>query len=414
VSALFDSVETIVLFIVVLGGIVLFHEFGHFVTARIARVRVLEFGVGFPPRAKVLGTGRTDPRDTAWWEEERRRILLQAQGDPDAVAAVEAIEPPKGTEYTLNWLPIGGFVKLEGEDGDAETNPRSFVRARLPIKLLILVAGVFMNLILAMGIFTAIAWLATPYLGVRFGVVDAGSPAEAAGLVGGDALISLNGREYDFFAPYAGGTILTDLRAKAGKTVTLGILHADGTRTQVNVTLRTQADIDAGKGALGIRVTPGGQFESVFLPESTGRPLGNAVSIGVQETFRWFGLILSGLGDLGRSIVNNPTAAPPVSGPVGIATSLGDVFRNSGPIMTLYVAGILSANLALVNFLPFPPLDGGRMLVLLLKAIPRYGAKISLRAERLTYAIGFLALFGFLIWVTVFDLIRQVGGTPTP
>ena len=126
---------------------------------------------------------------------------------------------------------------------------------------------------------------------------------------------------------------------------------------------------------------------------------------------RWFGLIIDGLQSLGSSIVENPTQAPPVSGPVGIATSLGDVFRNSGVVMTLYVAGILSANLALVNFLPFPPLDGGRMLVLLLKAIPRFGQKISLRAEQLTYAIGFVALFTFLIWITVFDIANQVGGT---
>ena len=109
-------------------------------------------------------------------------------------------------------------------------------------------------------------------------------------------------------------------------------------------------------------------------------------------------------------VLENPTQAPPVSGPVGIATSLGDVFRNSGVVMTLYVAGILSANLALVNILPFPPLDGGRMLVLLLKAIPRFGKRISLRAEQLTYAIGFVALFTFLIWITVFDIARQVGG----
>jgi regulator of sigma E protease len=376
-SALFDTVETILLFIIVLGGIVLFHELGHFVVARLARVRVLEFGVGFPPRAKVLGV----------------------RGE---------------TEYTLNWLPIGGFVKLEGEDGDQDTDPRSFVRARLPIKLLILVAGVFMNLVLSLAIFTSIAWLATPYLGVKLDIVDAGSPAAAAGLVGGDSLISLNGREYDFFAPYDGNSILTDLRAAAGQQVLLGILHADGSRSQVTVTLRTQAEVAAGQGALGIRAASDAGFSSVFLPESTGRPLPQAASIGVNETFRWFGLILAGLGDLGHSIVSNPTAAPPVSGPVGIATSLGDVFRNSGPIMTLYVAGILSANLALVNILPFPPLDGGRMLVILLKAIPRYGAKVSLRAERLTYAIGFVALFGFLIWVTVFDLIRQVGGTATP
>jgi len=78
--------------------------------------------------------------------------------------------------------------------------------------------------------------------------------------------------------------------------------------------------------------------------------------------------------------------------------------------MTLYVMGILSANLALVNVLPFPPLDGGRMLVIVLKAIPRFGRRISQRAEQATYAIGFLALFGFLIWVTFFDIARGLGG----
>ena len=78
----------------------------------------------------------------------------------------------------------------------------------------------------------------------------------------------------------------------------------------------------------------------------------------------------------------------------------------------LYLAALLSANLALVNILPFPPLDGGRMLVIVLKAIPRYGRRISLRAEQLTYAVGFVALFTFLIWITVFDIAKQVSGTP--
>ena len=130
-----------------------------------------------------------------------------------------------------------------------------------------------------------------------------------------------------------------------------------------------------------------------------------------METFRWFGLILEGLGSLVASLVTDPTTAPPVSGPVGIATSLGDIFRNNGPIMLLYFAGALSANLALVNALPFPPLDGGRMLMLVLKSIPRYGRRISLRAEQTTYAVGFMALFAFLIWVTVFDIARGVTGT---
>jgi len=120
-------------------------------------------------------------------------------------------------------------------------------------------------------------------------------------------------------------------------------------------------------------------------------------------------LIVGGLGTLVSSFAADPTAAPPVSGPVGIATQLGDIFWGAGPILTLYVAAILSANLAVVNILPFPPLDGGRMLMLTIKAL--FGARISLRAEQLTYMVGFVFLFAFIIWITGNDIIRGLGGT---
>jgi regulator of sigma E protease len=409
-TAIFDSLVTIVLFILVLGGLVLFHELGHFITARLARVRVLEFGVGFPPRARTLGRGGVSGDDTTAYRRARDEALAATRADEAAHEAVLATpEDPQGTDYTLNWLPIGGFVKLEDENGGDSFDPRSFGRARLPIKMVILVAGVFMNLLLALAIFTTIAWFATPTIGLKFDSVEAGSPAAAAGLVGGDAILSLDGNGYDFFGSYDGVSPIEDLRAHAGQAVTLGILRADGSREDVQATLRTKAELDAGKGALGIKAGDQG-FEFVFLGGYTGRPLDRAISIGWSETMRWFGLILAGLGSLVGSVVSNPTAAPPVSGPIGIATSLGETFRGSGLVMVLYVAGILSANLALVNILPFPPLDGGRMLVLLLKAIPRYGKRISLRAEQLTYAIGFVALFTFLIWITVFDVARQFGG----
>src|SRR5512132_2728544 len=114
-----QTIVTVVLFVVILGGLVLVHEVGHFVTARLAKVRVLEFGIGFPPRARVLRSG----------------------GE---------------TLYTLNWLPIGGFVKLEGEDGNDTDDPRSFAAQRYLTKMLILVAGVAMNIVLAFVIFTGI------------------------------------------------------------------------------------------------------------------------------------------------------------------------------------------------------------------------------------------------------------------
>ena len=366
-TGFFQSIITIVLFILILGLLVIIHELGHFFTARAFKVRVLEFGIGFPPRAKVLASG----------------------GE---------------TVYTLNWLPIGGFVKLEGEDGTDPDDPRSFSHQGLPKKLTILIAGVVMNVLLAFVIFTGIAWLASPLVGVRFFEVQPDSPAAAAGLQPGEAIVAVNGEHYQFIT---GPNAITGLRDRAGETITLTIADTAGAQRDVSVTLRTQAEIDAQKGALGISGVDK-PFEGYFFGQYVSNDLPTAIQIGVDQTIRWMGLIVGGLASLVTSVANNPTAAPPVSGPVGIATQIGDIFWNSGPIMLLYVAGILSANLAVVNILPFPPLDGGRMLMLTLKRI--FGARISLRAEQLTYMVGFVFLFAFIIWVTGFDIIRSLGG----
>jgi regulator of sigma E protease len=376
-ETIFQAAVTVVLFLVILGGLVLIHELGHFITARLARIRVLEFGIGFPPRAKVL----------------------RSSGE---------------TLYTLNWLPIGGFVKLEGEDGDDTDDPRSFANASLPIRLIILAAGVLMNLVAAFLIFFFIAWLATPLVGLKVPIVEPNSPAAEAGLESGDTLISLDGQRFEFNGDR---DILTEIRSNAGNTIDLGVIRESGTRETVTVTLRTpeeMADPDGEgpeqpKGALGIRALPNEPWELSFLDERAVHDPVFAAQRATADTLSWFGLIVRGLGELVGGFIADPTAAPPVSGPVGIATQIGDVFFNAGPILTLYVAGILSANLALVNALPFPPLDGGRMFVLVLKSI--FGRRISLEAERLTYFVGFAFLMAFLIWVTFFDLLR--GGNPT-
>jgi regulator of sigma E protease len=379
VSGPLGVVVTIVLFLVVLGSLVLIHELGHFVMARLAGIRVLEFGIGFPPRAKIL----------------------RSSGE---------------TLYTLNWLPIGGFVKLEGEDGDETSDPRSFVRARLPVKVIILVAGVAMNLVLSLVIFTSIAWLAAPVVGITIPFVEPGSPAAGAGLKPNDAIISVNGIRHDIFS-LATGDVIEDLHDRIGQTVTLQVVHPDGQRADVPVTLRTADQMkdpdgdgpEKAKGALGISVVDLKKGFPPFFPgEYLQRDLPTAVDVGTHETVRWFGVILSGLGDLAGQVVTNPTAAPPVAGPIGIATQIADIFFGAGIVMTLYVAGILSANLALVNILPFPPLDGGRVLMLVLKRI--FGTRISLRAEQLTYMVGFVFLFAFLIWVSGFDILRILSG----
>lgn len=358
-----QSVITLVIFALILGVLVVIHELGHFVTARLANVRVLEFGIGFPPRARVL----------------------RAKGE---------------TLYTLNWLPIGGFVKLEGEDGNDADDPRSFAAQPLHTKLVILVSGVVMNVVLAFAIFTGIALAGDPAIGIRVQAVDPDSPAASAGLVPGDVISSINGTLYAAFNNER--SIFDELRTWAGKEVRLGIEHADGTASDVTVTLREGAVAEE-RGALGIT-----QDFAVTRSSVTYAPA-EAVGLGAQRTIDALGLIIGGLGQLGDAIINRPTEPPPVSGPVGIATQIGDIFWQLGPVFTLYVAGILSANLAVVNILPFPPLDGGRMVVITLKRL--VGERISLRAERLTYLVGFVFLFAFLIWITGFDIARELGGS---
>jgi regulator of sigma E protease len=362
VVAILQGVVGIGLFILILGLLVLIHEIGHFVMARRAGVRVHEFGIGFPPRAKVL----------------------RSDGE---------------TLYTLNWLPIGGFVKLEGEDGDSD-DPRSFTRAPFLTKQVILVAGVVMNLLLALVLMVAVAWIPQRILALGFETVQPGSPAAEAGLVGGSQLVAIEGRYYDAFdTPQA---MVDDLRASAGEPVDLVIITPTGSQQEVTVTLREPEEIGPDQGALGI-VT----LEATLLDQTFTRSPLEALATGAQRTVAAFGLILDGLGQLVTSIATRPTEPPPVTGPVGIAVSITDVFWQAGIVATVYLAGLLSANLALVNILPFPPLDGGRMLMLVIKRVA--GTRVSVRAEQLTYVVGFVFLFGFLIWITAFDIARLGG-----
>jgi regulator of sigma E protease len=363
VSGAVQVAVTILLFVLILGGLVLVHEVGHFVAARVARVRVLEFGIGFPPRAKVI----------------------QSSGE---------------TLYTLNWLPIGGFVKLEGEDGDAADDPRSFAVQRLWVRVAILAAGAIMNVVIAFAIFTGIALYGDPTFGVIAGTVQPDSPAATAGIRPGDIIESVDGT---YFGAFGSSSILQELRDRAGQTVSIGVHRATGEREILQVTLRGAADVAAGRGALGI-----GGLEARTTDVRISHPAGEAIGLGWDRTTTAMGLILDGLGQLGSAIVSRPTEPPPAAGPVGIAVQIGDVFFTLGPLVTLYLAGVLSANLAIVNILPFPPLDGGRILVIVLKAV--FGSRISARAERLTYLVGFMLLFAFLIWITGFDLIRSLGG----
>ncbi len=368
-----DPVIDIVLLLAILVGLVVIHELGHFIAARRADVRVHEFGVGFPPRAAILHRGR----ETLW---------------------------------TVNWLPIGGFVRLEGEEGES-ADRRAFVNQPLRTRLLILVAGVAMNFLLAWVILTGITLFADPVSHVRLRTVQPGSPAALAGLVGGtrlemdadrnqvvdrdgDVILAIDGQTFPIFE----GTPSSDrplvyLRSRAGHEVVLTVARRDGTVQEVTTTLRPPDQ--ASRGALGVAVMG---FES----GSQSNGLVESVIIGFQRTVDASTLIIRGVADLIANIGD-----PQVAGPIGMVTLVG-AYRELPPTFLLWMIALLSANLAVINILPFPPMDGGRAAVAIAMRMAR--GRISIQMERAIYFTGFVALMALLVWISIFDIRRIAGG----
>jgi regulator of sigma E protease len=390
-----DFLFNILVLLAIIVPLVLAHELGHFVMARRAGVRVHEFGIGLPPRAFVLHRG-------------------------------------KETIYSLNWLPIGGFVRLEGEEGES-VDRRAFVNQRLGTRLAILSAGVIVNFLIAWIIFTGIAFVAQPIWEVRVNEVVADSPAARAGLVGskvigetdpirvidangqptgqtrrlpiyddsGDLITGIDGRRFPVFddlsAAVDGRTgPIRYLAARAGQTVVLNVQHADGSMEDVEVKLRTPEEVAQGLGALGF--IPGSEYGS----RQNG--IVESVIIGLQRTFEASTLILRGVADLIAALLQGPGAALPVAGPLGIADLVGGVRESAPPVILIWLIGLLSANLAVINVLPFPPMDGGRIAMAFLQAVSRNG--ISPATERAVYLTGFVMLMTLLVIVTVADIGR--------
>jgi regulator of sigma E protease len=352
--------------LLILVPLVLVHEFGHFLMARLAGIRVLEFGLGFPPRARILGHDHE-------------------------------------TEYTLNYLPIGGFVRLEGEESNSD-DPRAFTNASLPRQLVVLVAGVAMNLAVAMLLFFVVAWAFNPVVQPVIGDAPvAGSPAATVGLKAGETLISIDGRTHSLlqFSSDPSEAWREDLSAHAGETVTLVVADANGVQRSVPVTLHVPTASE--NWSLGVR------WGSYSVANTVGDPV-TAAGLAINGTGRAMSLIVVALGDIAGNFATNPTQAPAgVQGPVGIASDIGHVVMQPNALMLLLLmAAIISANLALVNVLPFPPLDGGKMVVMVVKRV--FGARGVSAVEAAAYVAGFAFLLAFIAWISYFDIIR--GGAP--
>ncbi|HYM53400.1 MAG TPA: M50 family metallopeptidase [Candidatus Dormibacteraeota bacterium] len=374
-----DVVGTIAAFLAVLVVLVLVHELGHFIVAKRAGITVQEFGIGFPPR---IGS--------VMW---------------------------RGTRYSVNWIPLGGFVKMLGEDGEIEAErlrerglsepavekamAGAFNRKPVWVRILVLLAGVAMNFLLAGVLFAVALSLPVPQgMGpLRITEIQADSPASVAGLSPGDVIVSADGRTFD-----VSRELTAYVRSRAEKEVSLGILR-DGESMEITVRPRKLTpEMEArGLGPIGFTYEP---ERFVEVPSQVSGPI-DAVARGFSEAGYLAWRIPGGLAEaVGGLLGLNPNAGTAV-GPIGIAEETGRVLQ--APLVSqLIFMGILSVNLAVLNVLPFPPLDGGRIAVVLIESLRR--RRLPAEREALIYLTGFMVLIVLVILISIQDVRRLIEG----
>lgn len=364
-----DTLITAVIFLVILTILVLIHEAGHFFVARRAGIRVEEFGIGLPP--KIWG---------------------KKYGE---------------TEYTINLLPIGGFVRMHGESPDGvsiqdghdakaqEDDSRTFMSKSKLARTAVLLAGVTANLLLGIVIFTIVFTVGLPQFAAEPVVnsVTPESPAQIAGFKQGQTIVALNGEPYDKIE--AGFS--EEVKDKAGQPVTITVEDENGQKQDLVVTPRQ--DPPAGQGALGITIGGG----DIYVASTEKYPIYQAWWEGIKEALNFSWQILASLGGMVGGLVSTGTAPADLAGPVGIAGIIGQA-RELGWIPVLFFAGIISINLAVVNVLPFPALDGGRLVFVVYEAITR--RKANPNVERWVNTIGMLVLLGLIALITISDISK--------
>jgi regulator of sigma E protease len=440
-------IESIVPFIAIIVVLVIVHEFGHFVTAKLGGVGVQEFGLGYPPRL---------------WAKKFR-----------------------GTEYSINALPLGGFVRMVGEEDPSD--PRSLASRPRPLRLAVLSAGSFMNFVFAIALFSAGLMIPreVPIGRAVVQEVMPDSPAQQAGLQQGDIIWKINNREVHN-VPETGSAIrlhlgetltmmvkrgneLLDVRVKARWTAP-DIVHVVQPREDVqSVAKQLGLSADSVREAAGIKTTldPGQQIaigegpDAVTYTAEKGDTVASvAQRLGVsQDAVR----IAAGLPDLNKLNVGEelrfpqgPTGiviaaqypytetqsyslfkavplgarttidaltlarneviswikgggSPEVSGPIGIAQATGQVVKEAGWKVLADFAALLSVNLAVINILPLPMLDGGRIVFVLLEVLRR-GRRVAPQKEALVHLIGLVALLTLVVVISYFDIVRIIQG----
>lgn len=398
---------TILLFVIILSLLVFVHEFGHFIVARKAGMKVYEFGFGFPPRA--FGVYR-DPNTKKWvWVWKKKNNLkseiknLQSESSTlvNTVGGRERIEEFPGTLYSINWLPLGGFVKIKGENGEEAAEPDSFGYHPFWKKAAVLVAGVSMNFLLAavlLGVGFTIGLPADAELlkdpnaivvepaAAMVEQVEAGSSADVAGLAPGDIIRTIDG-----VSIVSSHDVIQYVQGQGAKEMALTIDRGG----EIHTFSLTPVDTD-GNGAprLGIFLADAGVVRYPWYIAIWKGFFGAAITT-VNIVIGFYLLI--------KNLIFGQGLLFDIAGPVGIAAVVGQSAR-LGIAHLINVTAMLSLSLAVINILPIPALDGGRLLFVAIQKV--IGRPVPMKYEQAAHTIGFVLLMLLIVVVTWRDIAR--------
>ena len=367
---------TILVFLIVLVVLILVHEFGHFIAAKLAGMRVDEFGIGFPPRLWGVRKGET--------------------------------------EYTVNAIPFGGFVKIRGEDlpaqaGGASSDMRSFGTKPRAIQVVVLAAGVLMNLLFAYVLLSFILYAGIPRAlseeefsrapdaALIVSDVLPDSPAARAGFEFGDRIVSVYGSGEEVATPSPESFTAFIGAQGSTKEISIEVMRGEETLTLSARPAMGVVSAEPARAALGVAVIGVGS-----VPTSFFEALRDGASLTVRLTTETAKALLSFFGSIFALSAN----LSDISGPIGIAGAVGDASRD-GALALFYLTALISINLALINLVPVPALDGGRLLFVLIESIIH--RPIPAIVSRATNTLGFALLILLMVAVTVGDVTRLLG-----
>jgi len=358
------TILAIIIFILVFSFLILAHEWGHFTAARWAGAKIEEFGIGLPPR--IWG-----------WRKNKKSML-----------------------YSVNWIPFGGFVKIKGEGGDKTGDDDSLVSKSYGKRILVIIAGVLMNFIVAYILLMIGFWLGMPPLAtdvshyvsdaeavnsrVLILNVDKDSPAEQAGILSGDVVTQINGQSL---------STVDELQAAiAGQSqVTLVI-----DRGQESVEIISRTKTDEGRQIIGILADE--------LIDKVRYVWWKVPYFALVELWGITRAVTVAIVGFVVSLVQTASVPDSVAGPVGIAKVTSQAIQ-LGFLSLLQFIIFLSINLGLINIFPFPALDGGRLVFLIVEVL-RGGKRVRPEVEAAVHNFGFLLLLVLIFTITYKDIVR--------